>query len=426
LQSTIARFESAIMKFSAGLLLPVLIGAATAAASDGTVYIFQGQESPSTSSNPPALTPEEARLVFAQRLGVPQYHSIGDASEKTLSSINTFGGRQESIFQDSGRDKAAELVLLVQGFSPKTAQPLIDAWSSYKPAFTILDAPSAKSNSRLIEDLQRQVGTVQDCVLDESINPFNDKCWNGEAKAIFMDLTTGKVQNRKQFRCFARANSFNQVPGIDDLMAAQGRLIEFAKYNEMNVMVVLMPESGTSRNSKPYGPYEMPSQTPLRRRQAEEPMTDLPAASSAAFKSKQVMTSNTSEPLEPITGVPPVCHSSIDSCISSTNNCSGHGACYKKSGSAEGEDASPACYACGCGFTEENFLEGEDGKPAYRITYWGGAACQKKDVSGPFWLFATFTVVMVGLVSWAIGMLFSIGEEKLPGVIGAGVSSKAR
>jgi hypothetical protein len=29
----------------------------------------------------------------------------------------------------------------------------------------------------------------------------------------------------------------------------------------------------------------------------------------------------------------------------------------------------------------------------------------------------------MGLVGWGIGMLFSIGEEKLPGVIGAGVSS---
>jgi hypothetical protein len=209
-------------------------------------------------------------------------------------------------------------------------------------------------------------------------------------------------------------------------MAAQERLIEFAKNNEMNVMVVLMPESSFTKSSKPYGSYEMPSQAPIGRRQAEEPMTDLPAALSTAFKSNQVLTSNISEPLEPITGVPPVCHSSLDSCMSSTNNCSGHGECYKKSGSAEGEDASPACYACGCKPTEENFLEGEAGRPAYRITYWGGAACQKKDVSGPFWLFAIFTVVMVGLVSWAIGLLFTVGEEKLPGVIGAGVSSKTR
>jgi hypothetical protein len=126
------------MKLSARLLLPAFVGATMAAAAgDGSAFLFQGQEWPSTSSNPPTLSPEGARLVFAQRLGVSQYHGIGDASEGTLSHINTFSGRQESIFQDSGRDKAAELVLLIQDFNSQTAEPLINAWSSLKPAFTI-------------------------------------------------------------------------------------------------------------------------------------------------------------------------------------------------------------------------------------------------------------------------------------------------
>jgi 1,4-dihydroxy-2-naphthoate octaprenyltransferase len=43
-------------------------------------------------------------------------------------------------------------------------------------------------------------------------------------------------------------------------------------------------------------------------------------------------------------------------------------------------------------------------------------------VSVPFWLFFGFTVIMVGILSMSIGLLYSIGEEKLPGVIGAGVS----
>lgn len=178
------------MKLSAGLLLPALIGTASAAAavSDAKVYLFQGQEWPSA-SNPPTLSPEEARLVFAQRLGVSQYHGIGDASESTLAHINTFGGLQKSIFQDSGRDKAAELVLLVQGVSSKTAEPLLSAWSSINPAFKISHAPSPKLNLRLMEDLQRQVGQVKDCFFEDTINPFNDKCWDGKSKAIFMDVS---------------------------------------------------------------------------------------------------------------------------------------------------------------------------------------------------------------------------------------------
>lgn len=89
------------------------------------------------------------------------------------------------------------------------------------------------------------------------------------------------------------------------------------------------------------------------------------------------------------------------------------------------DDASRACFTCGCVPQNVTFkLEGN--RTGSNIIYWGGSACQKKDVSGPFWLIAIFSVVMVGLISWAIGLLYSIGEETLPGVIGAGVSSKAR
>jgi len=218
---------------------------------------------------------------------------------------------------------------------------------------------------------------------------------------------------------------------IDELMAVQERLIRFAKREEMNVMVVLMPESSRPAKCLPGTPgsHEPPSQIQLGRRQeAEEPMTEQPAGSSSSpiSFSKQLKTSNVSYYDEPITGVPPLCYSSLDSCVSLTNNCSGHGECYKKNGSVEDRgDASPACYSCGCIAQNETFKL-RNGKKGFTITYWGGAACQKRDISGPFWLFAIFTVVAVGLVSWSIGLLFSIGEEKLPGVIGAGVSSKTR
>jgi hypothetical protein len=211
-------------------------------------------------------------------------------------------------------------------------------------------------------------------------------------------------------------------------MSAEKRLIRFAKNQEMNVVVVLMPEACRTAKSppRPYGSYEMPTQTHLdRRQQAEEPMTEPAAASSSppTTESKQMKASNSTADPKPLLPVPATCYTTLESCNNSTNSCSGHGKCYRKWGKDEGR---PSCFACMCTPTDDFFKQGEKGNPARRIIYWGGAACQKKDVSGPFWLFAIFTVVMVGLVSWAIGMLFSIGEEKLPGVIGAGVSSKAR
>jgi hypothetical protein len=43
-----------------------------------------------------------------------------------------------------------------------------------------------------------------------------------------------------------------------------------------------------------------------------------------------------------------------------------------------------------------------------------------------FWLFVAVGVVLAFLVSSGIGMLYSMGSEELPSVIGAGVSGPVR
>lgn len=52
---------------------------------------------------------------------------------------------------------------------------------------------------------------------------------------------------------------------------------------------------------------------------------------------------------------------------------------------------------------------------------WGGNACQKKDISVQFILFAATGVFFTAIVAGAIGMLFNMGSQDLPSVIGAGV-----
>ena len=61
-----------------------------------------------------------------------------------------------------------------------------------------------------------------------------------------------------------------------------------------------------------------------------------------------------------------------------------------------------------------------------KVTYWGGPACQKKDISVQFWLFVGSGVVLAFLVSAGIGMLYTMGAEELPSVIGAGVSGPTK
>jgi hypothetical protein len=74
----------------------------------------------------------------------------------------------------------------------------------------------------------------------------------------------------------------------------------------------------------------------------------------------------------------------------------------------------------GCACTKPEVRTNRDGSK--KTTWFGGAACQKKDVAAPFWLLASVTVLLVSIVSMGVGMLFSMGSEELPSVIGAGVS----
>ncbi len=196
----------------------------------------------------------------------------------------------------------------------------------------------------------------------------------------------------------------------------------------MNVVVVLVPEA--SRLSKikanPYGLYDKASQAPMikRSKPTEEPMTEVPSIiTTPLYKSKQVQTSNTT--MRHITGIHPPCHSSLDICTSATRNCSGHGECFKKSGNSGGDEKG-GCYTCFCKPTLVTIPLPGGKKNGTQIQYWGGAHCDKKDISSSFWLITLFTIAIVGVTGWAIGMIFSVGEEKLPGVIGAGVSRNAK
>lgn len=92
------------------------------------------------------------------------------------------------LFKDAPKDKVAELVMIVEGVSEETAGPLLDAWSSIKPAFTISNPPSVRTTQKLADDLELQVGEAKKCSLDDAINPFADECWNGKSKIMHLDL----------------------------------------------------------------------------------------------------------------------------------------------------------------------------------------------------------------------------------------------
>lgn len=186
--------------------------------------------------------------------------------------------------------------------------------------------------------------------------------------------------------------------------------------NAPETTIFVMPPHSTKTKRTDYGSYDMPGK-PLRARQfqPEEPLS----APEPISTSKAPSHPNHLQPLATSTshkGPLPVCHISLEEAITATNNCSSHGTVYMKY-SPPNPKKERECYACKCNKT---VITNDDGTT--KTIYWGGPACQKKDVSVPFFLLAGLTIAMLATVSWAIGLLFSIGQEDLPSVIGAGVA----
>lgn len=157
--------------------------------------------------------------------------------------------------------------------------------------------------------------------------------------------------------------------------------------------------------TSPYGTYVKPL---TARQQPEEPLSSPSTPPTHEPSTPEVLQAST-KPLPH--GILPVCHPNPENAIAATNNCSGHGMVYNKSSGVID------CYACKCSKT---VLTDDEGR--VKTVYWGGPACQKKDISVPFFLLAGLSIALVGAVTWGVGLLMSVGSEELPSVIGAGVA----
>lgn len=190
-------------------------------------------------------------------------------------------------------------------------------------------------------------------------------------------------------------------------------------YQESTIILMPVAQGAARRTGSPYGTYEVPSKSIYaRQQQFEEPLSmgSIPKASSSSVspqpKLPHILKNSTS-----LRTTLPVCHADKETCDSVTNSCAGHGKCVLKYTTGSGENLNSTCYACKCGNSTRVNADG-----TVKTTFWGGPACQKKDVSGPFFLITGFTIVLVATVAWGIGLMFSIGQEELPSVIGAGVA----
>jgi len=157
----------------------------------------------------------------------------------------------------------------------------------------------------------------------------------------------------------------------------------------------------------------------LLRKRTPVRQTEVPLSSGPESKVKNSSPKSQSQPqVQPFAKhiTIPSRYRTIDACEKTTRNCTGHGECKSL-----GRDAATDSTYYGCVCNKPEIRKNKDGSK--KTTNFGGAACQKKDIVSPFWLLAGTTIFLIAIVSGGIGMLYSIGSEELPSVIGAGVSA---
>ncbi|KAI1803585.1 hypothetical protein F4811DRAFT_524050 [Daldinia bambusicola] len=397
-------------------LLPALAGIATTRAEDqlknAEAYIIKQSKS-TTTSDPPSIPNQLARSILLQRLSTSERPAaLGQLPEsipqdEAISYINQFAKAPAPLFQVANdANEPRQLVIALSGVTTDKQKDLKAAIPRVPLAFT---APG-------LSELPVP-GKISSCAFEQAIDSDNKKCWEGKTQYLEYDVTKNK-------------DVITQLSKNVESLNAQ------AVAGKVETTILLL--------AGPSAEYE----DELRRRAVKEEKVlaendddddlldddwiDVPTADSTvshpganadkpfhAFGSEQgsssAAASSPKKQQQEALPVLPACFASQNACVTATDACSGRGECFNRWGAVEG--AKRACFACHCMTTNET-----DAKGRVSLYHWGGASCQKRDISTPFWLFAGVSIALVATVAFAIGLLFSVGEEKLPGVIGAGVS----
>lgn len=106
--------STAAMKLSWGFILSSLYCSA-AASKAGHVFIYDPIVQPAK-EEPAAVSPETARLILAQRLGVSRYHSINTADADDLLQLARYAGVSRRLFlgQDDLYGNEAHVLVWVE------------------------------------------------------------------------------------------------------------------------------------------------------------------------------------------------------------------------------------------------------------------------------------------------------------------------
>ncbi|KAK9237336.1 hypothetical protein V1525DRAFT_404083 [Lipomyces kononenkoae] len=405
-----------------------------AAAHPASVFAF-----PKTNSHQhdiPSLRPAEARLVFAERLGVSRFHKLGFQGQDTkVLQLERFSGEHSGLW----RDQNENIVVVVSGVSNTK-----DVFAESRPAFFISDTPDAESFGSLatgfIREAQQLVGDLSVRIFGDSLGSFisvvpdMDLCINGHQEVISRaqclgaesDLSADFKKNFGQFAEVFDATSSIDAAFMDEALAFNTFINNFAQSVKTDDQLAVLFFNGLNSILMQYGTdsikYNAASavvNSLLQKLVLEtSPSTPITAVllpggsqSSSSKKTKRGVSTEAfgNQHISPAVSVGILAESpsytTQEECEIMTNFCSGgHGICMQMYGQ-EG------IFGCSCISTYDETTR--------QRTFWAGDYCQKIDVTVPFQIFFWFLIISVLFLAWTIKAMMSIGGEELPAVLAA-------
>ncbi|KAL4981803.1 hypothetical protein BDW68DRAFT_171807 [Aspergillus falconensis] len=374
---------------------------------EASVITF-GSETQKQGLKSPDISSATLRQLLELRSGSPTTSSLGSSDEENIEFLNKLAGSPARLFGAPAADAADggldTLLVVLEGLTGDIGRSIQDEYRN--ELLTTAFATGSAKDTFLDYILEaRAEGIVnQESKHCSSSSDINESCFQGFGLPENFDLTLGNgvlsqvtmgeswINYRKGLVVVRIAFKSRGILGhINDLKSFLSNLRSLS-LNGRRVTAVVLPD--------PNATQKMP-----RSRRAPE-HTALDTTINWGMN-ERFMTAD--QQAQASLSLAPVCYASNSSCNDATNTCSGHGVCYEKSG---------GCYACLC---HDTYVQTASG--AERKIQWGGSACQKRDISSPFFLIMGVTITILLVVTSAIAMIFGLGNDELPGVISFGVGS---
>ncbi|OGE56329.1 hypothetical protein PENARI_c003G01820 [Penicillium arizonense] len=407
------------MRWLSTFLALALTGALQANALEASIFSLSPGSSEINNANTKQqrLTEEEAQLVLELRMKSSVASVLGMVDTDTVDRLNQFAKADSTLFGGSSNDEApGRSIFILEGVDERVAMALHKVQPNHilvpqiSTTFVGADLMGSfiESTSTVIADRGQyctyyddaskstsiKPQTARDCLSKDPLLARSSELLDQDFLRLVDSVETwaSKSQENSALKLSFKTDSGDSLLASNTLESLILQLAQTSSTGEREITAVILPPGLQSK--------------PLSRQDANQ---------QSGSTAKQDTFKRSTQPLQ--STLAPVCHASNSSCAEATNNCSGHGSCYLKYGSGV-EGTTGNCYACQC---QQSIIRNSDGTT--KTVQWGGSACQKRDISSPFFLVAGVSLLAIVLVGSAIGMLFSMGSQELPSVISAGVGA---